>query len=164
MVEDGQGFMALLICRTQGWTCAVPVAQVRETMRPQAITRMPDAPGHVLGMAVIRGMATPVLDMGVLLGGAPVQAGRFILMTVQAQGTQPEQPPQRLALAVEQVEGIRAVPAAELQSLPSLLQGPAPSMVLATTRQDATLLMLLDSVRLMSLAQGQGGTASEPSA
>ncbi len=161
MVEDGQGFMALLICQTQGWTCAVPVAQVRETMRPQAITRVPDSPGHVLGMAVIRGMATPVLDMGVLLGGAPVQAGRFILLTVQAPGTLPEQPAQPLALAVEQVGGIRAVPAAELQSLPSLLQGPAPSMVLATARQDATLLMLLDSVRLVSLAQGQDGTASE---
>jgi purine-binding chemotaxis protein CheW len=128
---------------------------VREIMRALALTAMPDAPAYVSGVAIIRGEPTPVLDLGVLLGGTPVRAQRFISLHVPQSAPSAHRPQiqSSCALAVERVDGIRLMPEAQIQGLPSLLQGAEASMVQAISRQSASLLMLLDSMRLMSLAQ-----------
>ena len=57
-----------LLCRQAGCYVALPAAQVVETMRPLGTDSVPEMPPFVLGLAIVRGAAVPVVDVGTLLG------------------------------------------------------------------------------------------------
>ncbi|MET3131167.1 chemotaxis signal transduction protein [Oxalobacteraceae bacterium GrIS 1.11] len=54
---------AVLLCRSQHRLRALPLLQVRESMRALPVEALPDMPPFMLGLAVIRGAALPVLDL-----------------------------------------------------------------------------------------------------
>jgi purine-binding chemotaxis protein CheW len=57
---------------------AFPIERVREILRVQRPSEVPDTPGHVLGILTVRGAILPVIDLRLLLGlpvlAADVQA------------------------------------------------------------------------------------------
>lgn len=129
-----------LLCRVGGRVCAIPLAEVVETLRPLPIEPMGGAPAFVLGAAVIRGRALPVVDAAQLLGepgGAPT---RFV--TVRAGDRE-------VALAVDAVLGVGALTAAEVAQLPPLL-GDAGGVVAALASRDAALLVVLRGARVVA--------------
>ena len=125
-----------LIFRVDSRLCAVQIGSVIETMRPLPIEQIAGAPEFVKGVAVIRGKATPVIDVAAILGMPPgTAAARFV--TVRAGGKQ-------VALAVNAVVGIREIgEAVEMEGLPPLLQEAANDVVETIGRLDEQFLMVL---------------------
>jgi purine-binding chemotaxis protein CheW len=130
-----------LLCRMRSHLCAVPLEHVAETMRPLKVTPLAGAPAFVRGMSVIRGTAIPVVDAGSLLGSVePASPTRFI--TLKTDG-------HRVALAVEEVIGIRSLAAIALNDLPPLLRSANADLVSAVGMLDREFLLVLQTARIV---------------
>jgi purine-binding chemotaxis protein CheW len=129
-----------LIVEAAGRHCAFPLAVVMETMRPLAIEPAARAPGFVLGMAVIRGAVTPVLDLALVLGGERMPPSRFV--TVRAGE-------RVVALAAAAVLGLRGIEPAQLREAPPLISAAEPGAVEHIALHDGLLLHVLNAARLV---------------
>ena len=119
--------------------CALPVAAVVETMRPAPVRPLPGAPAWVLGVAVVRGAPTAVVDLAALLGGAPERAAtRWVIVRCGERTA---------ALAVRRVDGVAALP--ETTARVPLLQGAASGAVASLRALDRELLVVLDASLLV---------------
>lgn len=134
-----------LLMQVRGMTCAVPIAAVVEVMRPRVLQRVEGMAPGLAGVAVVRGQAVPVVDLGALLvGGTSRPAQR--LVTVRVEG-------RTVALAVEHVQGVGFVDETEWAGLPPLLQGAAQDAVAGLVVRDHGLLALLSATRLLTEVQ-----------
>jgi purine-binding chemotaxis protein CheW len=142
LIEDDR----VLLCRIRGGLCALPIGEVIETMRPLPSSPVAGAPGFVSGLAIIRGIAVPVVDAARLLAdptpdtgpGAPVR--RYVTLR---SGTR------MVALAVEEVIGVRPISATAREALPPLLRNAAGEVIEALASLDAELLVVLRAARLL---------------
>lgn len=132
------GTVDAVIFRAGGRSCALPVSAVIETMRPLAIQEIVGAPAAVLGIAVIRGVPTVVVDASRLLGADPVAPERFVTVRLGARS---------IALAVDAVIGVRTLSSAQLHGLPPLLSGAVSIDALGTV--DADLVVILRAAYLI---------------
>lgn len=131
----------VLLFRAGSCGCAIPVSHVVETMRPLPIEPLAGLPAFVMGVAVIRGVATPVVDLGSLLSAldrAPV--ARFI--TLKTGGRQ-------VALGVESVAGVARLDDSKLEALPPLLKNPEAGAVGLIGALDGRLLLVLRAGRVV---------------
>ena len=120
--------------------CGLPLNQVLEICRPLPVQALGTAPDFVSGLVRLRGEAVPVVDLGRLLGLAHGHGpGRFVRL--EAGG-------RRVALAVDQVLGLRELPAESAGALPPLFSGALPA-VEALGALDQALYLLLGAARLM---------------
>lgn len=149
--EERQEFLLL---RASGRTCAIAIRDVVETMRPLPVAPLAGVPAFVRGAAIIRGTPVPVLDLGMMLGGAADQAAtRFVTVRAGARS---------VALAVQAVPGMRALESAALGVLPPLLQGVRAEMVASIGSLDRELMVVLAAGKLLSeadwadIARGEG--------
>lgn len=131
---------ALLVCRVHERICALPLAHVAEVMRPLPIDPMPGAPDFILGLSLIRGEPTPVMNMARLLNEPDAEVGRFVAIKVAGRP---------VALAVSTVEGARSVARASLSLMPSLLHDVGSDTVAFIGVRDAELLLVLDGIKLL---------------
>lgn len=130
-----------LVCRVQGRLCALPLEHVVETMRPQPVEHVAGAPRFVRGLALIRGAPTPVVDGASLVADAGIRGGRLVTLAVGSRC---------VALAVDSVLGVRAIPADSRCALPPLLSDAGADVVAAVGVLDAELLLVLHGARLLS--------------
>lgn len=128
------------MCRVGDRLCAIPLADVVETMRPLPVEAVAGAPNYVPGVAIIRGEALPVIDVGALLGAGGSRAGRFVTLRVADR---------RVALAVDDVVGVRALPSAALGRLPPLLRSAGAGAVSSMSALDSELLVRLDGAHVV---------------
>jgi purine-binding chemotaxis protein CheW len=103
----------VLIVTAGAVSCAIPLEHVVETMRPLPIEAVAGLPSFVLGVSVIRGVPTPVVDLAALLEGASGAPGRFVTLRLGDRSA---------ALAVLGVAGVRSLDPGQLSSLPPLLR------------------------------------------
>lgn len=129
-----------LVFRTGQQLCALPLGHVVETMRPLPLRPVAGAPAGVLGLALIRGSALPVIDVGSLIGHRALAPDRFIAVRAAER---------RFALCADAVVGIRDLPAEALQTLPPLLRDADSLVVENISRLDNELVLLLDGARLL---------------
>lgn len=134
--------VAALVVAVGRRACALALTDVSEVMRPLPIERVDGAPFFVAGLAVVRGAAVPVVDLGAVLeGGAPSHLwGRFVSVKVGAR---------HVALAVGGVLGVRTLERAQLTALPPLLRDAAGEAIEAIAAADAQLLVVLRAARLV---------------
>jgi purine-binding chemotaxis protein CheW len=140
IAEDRSDRASWLLCRAGAHLCALPTAHVIEIMRILPIEAISGAPSYVRGLSVIRGVPVAVVDTGLLLGEHATRCGR--LVTIRA-GTR------TIALAVETIEGIRAIGADACLQLPPLLGDAATAAVDAIGTLDAELLFFLRTARIV---------------
>lgn len=131
---------AVLLCRLPSCLLGLPLEHVIETMRPLPVELLSGAPHCVSGLSLIRGVPVPVVDAGRLLGERETRAGRFV--TVRAGD-------RTVALAVNDVVGVRMIRTESLQELPPLLRDAGAEAIAAIGTQDAQLLLVLRSARLV---------------
>jgi purine-binding chemotaxis protein CheW len=129
--------LSALVCRVGSRWLAIPLRDVGETMRALPVSPVAGAPPFVRGLTILRGEGVPVLDAGVLLGGQPCTAERFVSLRAGGRWA---------ALAVDEVKGIRAL--GGLGELPPLLRE-SPSSAQQLGILDAQLLLLLQAARLV---------------
>jgi purine-binding chemotaxis protein CheW len=148
--NGGNGVTSWLVCRAGPHLHAIPLEHVIESMRVLPIDAISGAPRYVLGLCIIRGSPVPVVDPGLLLndqllndqllGDQPTRSRR--LVTIRAGR-------RTIALAVEEVLGIRAIGADTFSQLPSLLRDAAAETIAAIGILDAELLFFLHTARMV---------------
>jgi purine-binding chemotaxis protein CheW len=133
--SGGDGAARSLLCRSGSRLCAVALGHVIETMRPLPEKALADMPPFVRGVALIRGAPTPVLDVRRLLGILePGEPERFVTLRTGDRA---------VALAFDEVIGVRDLASAALAGLPPLLSEAGADAVAAIGRLDAELLVVL---------------------
>jgi len=128
-----------LACQVGTHVCALPLSGVVETMRPLPVETFVRAPAFVMGLAIIRGQPTPVVDVGLVMGGAVTLRNRFVTVRVNARV---------VALAFDDVLGIYSFSPSQTMELPPLLKEVAGETVSQVTTRDAELLLFFESARL----------------
>jgi purine-binding chemotaxis protein CheW len=137
-----------LLCRIGSRIGAVALKDVRETMRPLPIEPLMGTPRFILGVAIIRGFATPVVDAAQLVGPPTSQsvpstsasAARFVSLKIGERTA---------ALAVDAVLDVRSLPAETLSNIPPRLLGEDVQLVSVIGALDAKLLLVLEAARLV---------------
>lgn len=129
-----------LLCRIAACLCALPVDRVVEVMRPLPIEPLSGMPHFLRGLSIVRGSPVPVIDAGLLLRGCNIHAKHFVTLVAGDR---------TLALAIEQVIGIRRIDPQSLSVLPPLLQNTAGDAVEKIRSLDGELLLLLDTARII---------------
>jgi purine-binding chemotaxis protein CheW len=123
-----------LVVGVKGRLCAVPLTHVIEIMRPLSVEPISDVPPFVQGISVIRGIPTPVVDLGALLGMPTGVANRFVTLRVGER---------QVALSVDSVLGVRGLDLSKIGELPPLLQGASNDAIEAMGTLDEQLLVVL---------------------
>lgn len=124
--------------------CAFPIAHAIETMRPRPVEPLRGMPAFVLGLAIIRGEPLPVVHLGRLLGAeGSSSASRFVTLRAGRRN---------LALAVEEVLGVREVDSDRLTELAPLLGADAVEVIETVGRLDAELLVVLSAMKIVPQA------------
>ena len=67
-----------LVFRAGTLLCALPLAEIIETMRPLPVHRVAGVPPYLSGLTIMRGRPTPVVDIALLLTGTSAPAARFV--------------------------------------------------------------------------------------
>ncbi len=137
------GEQALLVCRVGSRLCGIPLVYVVEIMRPLPLEPLKEMPPFVVGLTLLRGRPTPVVDGRWLFGGSEARsssAGRSITLAVGQR---------RVALLVDDIVHIRPLASVQLDELPPLLQKGGDDAV-SLGRLDSELLLVLQHTRLLS--------------
>jgi purine-binding chemotaxis protein CheW len=111
-------------------------------MRPLAVKPIAGVPSFIEGLAVVRGVPIPVVNLASLRSGEASHAMRFV--TVKT-GTR------RVALVVDAVIGVIEIPPGSSDAVPLLLQNSELDATSAIGVLDGELLLVLNSARLISI-------------
>lgn len=134
-----QPSLRVLLLRCADSACALPLAGLDEVMRPLPLEPAPRAPAFVLGVSMIRGALTPVVDLALLVTGTrePL-VRRFVTLSVDSR---------RVAIAVSDVLGVRDLARRTFSELPPLLGEELSPLVQALASLDSRLLRVLRDTR-----------------
>ena len=122
---------AALVCfEVAGRSYAIDVSHLREVVRWQPSTPLPNAPPLIAGVLDLRDLVVPVLDMGLALGGAPVQAGPNARILVI------EFDEMLVGLAVEAATDVVSPPPSSVDAPPALARKAGYEAVAAVLRRD----------------------------
>lgn len=130
--------MEVLVFVVSAQLCALPLTAIVEVMRAQPIVSREGLPQGVLGTAIIRSQAIPVVDAGQLLLGNATARHRLLLLRVGER---------EVALAVDDIVGPRSILKRQLAPTPALLQGNA--VVDSIAVLDSEVIHVLNSLRLL---------------
>lgn len=130
-----------LVCTVRDLRVAIDLAYVVEIMRPLPIRPLTAMPAFVVGVAIVRGVTTVVVDGGTLLVDPGTRAWtRFVALRT---------PGGPIALAVEGVVGVRTLDALGMRELPPLLSVVHADTVAAIGVRERELLVVLDAARIV---------------
>jgi purine-binding chemotaxis protein CheW len=103
-------------------------------MRPLPVESIAGLPAFVRGVSIIRGVPTPVVDLGAVFGAPGSAAERFVTLRLGDR---------QVALAVNAVLGVRDLDRSAIQELPPLLRGASTDVIEAIGTLDEQLLVIL---------------------
>ena len=109
-------------------------------MRPLDTHPLAGTPGFVLGISIMRGVPTPVVDAARLLGGGDAEVARFVAVRT-------ERGP--VAFATGEVLGIRPVGPDRATQHAALLGAAPGGLVAGVARIGTEPLLLLQSARIV---------------
>jgi len=140
MTAQGDAETTFVVVTIGSCFCAVPVAHVVETMRALPVEPIAGAPSFVCGIAILRGIPVPVVDLGLLLAVPAMRGARFVALRLGER---------RVAMKVDDVVGVRRLQTSTLRQVPSLLGGVGTELVEALGTLDTQLLMVLRASRIL---------------
>ncbi len=138
--------IALLAFRLAGQCYALPLSHIRQIADMVLITVLPDLPPPLEGIVDVHGRITAVIDMRKRLGlpAQPYQLHTPLVLVELGE--------QSLALAVDEVLGVREISSADLEVPDSFLPssfGVRPRFVTSVGRTGGELVQLLDPSQLL---------------
>jgi purine-binding chemotaxis protein CheW len=132
----------MLFFTAAGQTCACELAAVREIIPYCRATRLPGAPSYVTGLINLRGSIITVLDLGLRLGGAPVDVERgSIILAVRGNGL--------VGFAVDELRDVQRVSRASIEMPDS--GGTRDGLVCGVFRAEFGVVMLVDLGQVLAL-------------
>lgn len=145
--------LAALVFRAGPLLCALGLDDVIETMRPLATQPLAGTPPFVLGISVLRGVPTPVVDVARLLRGGPGEIDRYVAVRTERGA---------IALATGEIIGIRSVDAGTTGAHPALLGGRSSRLVAGAGTVGTEPLLLLQSMRAVPDDVWEAAAAAVP--
>ena len=130
--------VASLVFRAGPLLCALHLDEVIETMRPLQTRSLAGTPAFILGISVLRGVPTPVIDVSRLLGGGPAEAERYVAVRTERGA---------VAMATGPILGISTVDAGPAGGHPALLGASNSRLVAGVGTLGTEPLLLLQSMR-----------------
>jgi purine-binding chemotaxis protein CheW len=131
-------------CRVGARVIALPIEHVVETMRPLPAEPIAGMPPFVTGVAVVRGVATPVIDAARMTGTvSSVPVGRFVAVRVGER---------RAVVAVDAVLGIQALPIDSFERLLSQAGAAGSGAIEGIGSLDSELLLVLRCAKIVPAA------------
>jgi chemotaxis-related protein WspB len=130
---------------------AVDLRWIHEVCPLVNIRPLPQAPMWMRGLFDFHGQLLPVVDAGVMLGGAPVQqcVGARILLLHGPMNDEPGAPKATYGLLVDSVEGLLQVDRADAWTARDGL--PGLPFLRDVVNQETEPLLLLDAARMSSM-------------
>jgi purine-binding chemotaxis protein CheW len=122
---------------------ALPVAQVREILKPPPIAEVPRAPAHVLGVLMVRGEVVTVFDPRSRLGLPRVAPGRYARVLVCGDRGDP------CGLLVDAVSQVVRLPVSAIEALPAGVGVASSGAISAIGREHGRLFILLDLAAML---------------
>lgn len=138
----------VLLVRAGARVCALPIADVAETMRPLPTAPLAGTPPYVTGAAIVRGIASPVVDLEALLAGSAGSDVPGDRACADARYVRLRCGSRSALLAVEAVLGVSRLAIREGDA-PPLLSAAAGGVVESLGALDGALLLVLRASRLV---------------
>lgn len=126
-----------LIFRAGPLHCALPLAEVIETMRPLRTRPLAGTPPYVRGLTILRGAPAPVIDMTRLLTGVEAPVDRYVAVRV---GRGP------VACATGEVLGVRDIEVEPPEGPAALFTGVSKALIAAVGTIGTEPLLLLHGI------------------
>ena len=130
---------------------AVAIASVQEIIRLPALTQVPQALPHVVGITNLRGSIVPVLDLRQRCGLAATEPTAATRVVVVQQGSH------RMGLIVDSVDEVTTIPADSIEPVAALVHdGRAGQLLLGVARLQDRLVLLLDLAKVVAQGDEDG--------
>lgn len=139
---------ALVTLALGGQLCGLAVAQVRDVLGPQTVTKVPLAPRHVAGLLNLRGRIVTAIDLRRRLGLAERPGGEAGMNVVV------EHAGALYSLAADSVGEVLRPPADSFEPCPATLDATWRRFADGICRLEDRLLVVLDAPRLLE-TQGE---------
>ncbi len=139
-----------------GQVYALDVSQLREVVRWQPLTPLPDGPTLVEGVIDLRGGVVPVVDLGRALGGSPVDRSRRARIAItEVDGLV-------VGLAVDAAIEVFAIDADSLEQPPELMRRAGCELTRAVLRRAGRApILVLSLERLIERVRGSAAAVGE---
>jgi purine-binding chemotaxis protein CheW len=121
----------------------IPVTQVREVIRVSEITRVPQAPAYVRGVANLRGRILAVVELRSRVGLPPAELtprSRIVVLEVRGRV---------LGVLVDAVCQVTKVPQASVAPAPEEVLAADVDYLTGVARRDSRLIILLDLEKVL---------------
>jgi len=139
-----------------GRVYGIDVLQIREIVRAQPVTPLPNAPALIEGVVDLRGVIVPVVDLGRALGGEPIHdegSARIAVLEVDDMV---------LGLRVEAAVDVLSVGARSVEAPPALATNSGYDAVRAVVRRShAAPVMVLSLDHLLESVYRSGKPLQE---
>jgi len=123
---------------------AVDIMRIKEIIRPQKLTPLPQAPPFIDGIINLRGAVIPVVDLRKRFGMPARELTRATrLLIVRLSG-------QTLGLVVDDVTEVVTIPVTDIKPPPAVSDGLIVNHLLGVCLSGDNLVMLLDIDRLLT--------------
>lgn len=129
---------------------AVEVAQVREIIRMEEITRMPKSPPFVEGIINLRGQIIAVIDLARRLNLPSGERGPETRIIVVEAGDV------KVGMIVDSVSEVLRASAEAVEPNPALAADVSAAFLQGVVKHDNRLIILLDLARILSLEEMAG--------
>jgi len=123
---------------------AVDIMRIKEIIRPQKLTPLPQAPSFIDGIINLRGAVIPVVDLRKRFGMPARELSISTrLLIVRLSG-------QTLGLVVDDVTEVATIPVTDIKPPPAVSDGIIVNHLLGVCLSGDNLVMLLDIDRLLT--------------
>jgi purine-binding chemotaxis protein CheW len=122
---------------------ALPIGQVQEINRVGEITRVPNAPDHVMGVINLRGKIVPVIELKKRLKLGKTEITRESRVVVVEAG------PKILGLMVDRVAQVLHLTEDMIEQTPEEIAGPKENYVKSVGKIDGRMVILLDLPKIV---------------
>jgi len=126
----------------------IPVLRVREIIRLQKITPVPQMPNYVKGVINLRGRVIPIVDLRVKFGVAAEYADRTCIVVVQVRLASEQTVP--MGLIVDRVDDVANLSAAEIEPTPDFGANTSTDYMLGLAKGKGQVKTLLDLDRVIA--------------
>ncbi|OGW63389.1 MAG: hypothetical protein A2V83_08025 [Nitrospirae bacterium RBG_16_64_22] len=137
----------LLVFRVGGEEYGVRVEHLSEVIRPSALTGVPRAPRHVLGIYSLRGAIVPIFDLRRRLGllETPAPKTARIVVTKSASGLN--------GFLVDSIVGVQHVPIGNTGPVPDTIPEEGAVFLEGIVRLDGKIVILLDVEKVVAVSE-----------
>jgi purine-binding chemotaxis protein CheW len=126
---------------------AVDIMRIKEIIRPQKLTPLPQAPAFIEGIINLRGAVIPVVDLRTRFGMPPLEltaATRLLIVGMAAQ---------TIGLVVDDVTEVITVPVKDIKPPPLVSDRAISNHLLGVCLAGDGMVMLLDIDRLLTKSE-----------